>query len=178
MCFDFLQNKYQGNQKIKLYPYVVGEKKLDSIKFNYSCQNPGTSYLYHSPVKDRTALLTDWDIIDRKQVSINDIVDKSIDTVFIKIDAEGHDFFVLKGSDWILKNQRPFVLFEFSGKQNCEDYGYSPKEWYDFFRNNNYELFTPMGGKDFKWILSHFNTFHPNLIDILAVPVEKTYILQ
>ena len=178
LCYDFLVEKYKDNQRIKIYPEVVGETDSDSVAFNYSAQDSALSYLYHSPAKHEISSVADWKIINQKQVAIDTVIDRSIDTVFIKIDAEGHDFFVLKGCEWTLKNHRPFVLFEFSGKQNCNDYEYLPKEWYNFFRDNNYDLVAPMGGKDLKFILSHFNLYHPDLLDILAVPVEKKHILQ
>jgi FkbM family methyltransferase len=178
LCYNFLMEKYKDNQRIKIYPDVVGETDSDSVAFNYSAQRSAVSYLYHSPVKSEISMITDWKIINQKQVAIDTVIDRSINTMFIKVDAEGHDFFVLKGCDWTLKNHRPFVLFEFSGKQNCEDYGYLPIHWYNFFQANDYDLIAPMGGKDLKFILANFNSYQPNFLDILAVPIEKKHILQ
>lgn len=177
-CYDLLCKKYKDNKRIQIYPDAVGNENLDAVKFNYNFQETGISYLYHSPVEESKNLIANWYTLDCKQVSIDSVVDPNRSVPFIKIDAEGHDYFVLKGCEQTLQTHRPFVLFEFSGKLNSDAYGYSPKEWYSFFQRNNYDLVTPICGRDLKFILSHFNVYHPDLIDILAVPLEKKHLLQ
>lgn len=177
-CYYRLCSKYQYNSRIKIHCDVVSDKSNELLDFNFSNQNSSLSYLYQSPVPDKIALYSDWQTIKRSCVTIDDFVDRNIETAFIKIDAEGHDFLIIKGCEWILKNHRPFLLFEFSGKMNGINYKFLPKAWYEFFRQNNYTLVAPMGPRDLRFILSHYNTNQPDLADILAIPEEKKYITE
>lgn len=176
--FNLLQEKYQHNPRVKIYPHIASDVKNNHEKFHYSIQDGALSYFKHSPAPERSKQISDWQTTERKTIRIDDIVDQNAATPFIKIDAEGHDFFVLQGSQWTLSNHRPYVLFEFSGKLNCNDYGYTPKQWLQFFKERQYELVAPMGKRNQKFVLSHFNVYHPDLHDILAFPIEKKQMLS
>jgi FkbM family methyltransferase len=60
----------------------------------------------------------------------------------IKIDVEGAELGVLRGSTKILNESRPTIMFE-SGPQLEDSLGYTKEEMYDFFSVNNYAILIP-----------------------------------
>lgn len=172
-CYRTLTEKYSNLAGIRLYSHVVSDQDQDVIDFHYNRNIAAQSYVRFSPHPHTIDSNHDWQIIQRSSTTIDTMVCRDITTEFIKIDAEGHDFAVLNGAQWTLQHHRPFVLFEFCGKTNSDHYGYSPMAWYDFFRRHDYELIAPMGPRDQKFILGHFNQYHPDLLDLLAVPSER-----
>ena len=57
----------------------------------------------------------------------------------IKIDVEGAEMQVLRGSAQIIKRDKPFVLFEY-GYVGSHSYGVPPEEMFDFFANNGMKV--------------------------------------
>lgn len=101
------------------------------------------------------------------------VIPESYQIPFIKIDAEGHDFNILKGASAILSKYRPYVLFEFSGMLGSNTFDFSPRDMYDFFKMHNYTVKSMIGGHDEKYIYKHYKINTPELSDLLAVPIEK-----
>jgi FkbM family methyltransferase len=77
------------------------------------------------------------------------VVTKTLDEVvspkdkidFIKIDVEGGEFDVLKGSKRILSNDKPFIIFEF-GLGASDYYDVNPHDLFNFFEEFNYSIYT------------------------------------
>ncbi len=64
---------------------------------------------------------------------------------FIKSDVECGDFHVIQGAKRILRECRPIVIFE-SGRQYAADmYGYTMSDFFKFFNELDYSLFTFTG---------------------------------
>jgi FkbM family methyltransferase len=59
---------------------------------------------------------------------------------FIKVDVEGGELAVLRGSESILKRDRPTVIFECT-KGGLKAHDYSPCDLYDFFKTHSYSIF-------------------------------------
>ena len=74
----------------------------------------------------------------------------------IKIDVEGGELDVLKGSVRTLKKFNPIVIFE-HGKGSAEFYDTTPEEVFDFFNEQNYSLFTLQNFIDNTTLLSKEN---------------------
>lgn len=92
----------------------------------------------------------------RKPVSVNELETSEIrvlikrldeivlsnDIDVIKIDVEGAELGVLRGSMNILNESRPTVMFE-SGPQSESDVGYTKEELYEFFSSIDYVVLIP-----------------------------------
>ena len=79
----------------------------------------------------------------------------------IKIDTEGHEFDVLKGSINLIKNHKPFIIFE-----SFND------EIFNFFNRNNYYILN---------IKNNYNLYNSKLgneNNLLACPAEKVELFQ
>jgi hypothetical protein len=79
----------------------------------------------------------------------------------IKIDVEGGELDVLKGSQGLLSKDRPMLIFEF-GKGASEYYGTMPHHMLELLESLNYSLWT-LGG------------FWTNAQPVSATELEKIY---
>jgi FkbM family methyltransferase len=64
---------------------------------------------------------------------------------FIKLDLEGGEFHALKGALWVLKRQKPFIVFENGRESSASVYGYTKDEWFQLFDAVGYEVFDLFG---------------------------------
>jgi FkbM family methyltransferase len=126
---------------------------------------PGLSGLMH-----RTS--QDGHIVNKIRVKL-EMLDNVVTThrpvKFIKIDAEGADFFILQGARNILAKDRPVVVFE-SGKMKslpAKSYGYSQSDFIRFFDELKYSIYD-IGGFKF----DHKYWERPTLNDFIALPTE------
>ncbi len=69
------------------------------------------------------------EVIEVPMKRLDDVLPKDLDIRFVKIDVEGAELQVLRGAQRILKNQRPYVLFE-HGRGASEFYGTTPEMVY------------------------------------------------
>lgn len=65
---------------------------------------------------------------------------------YIKVDAEGGDLIIMRGAKNIIEKDRPFVTFEL-GDNSILKYEYSAVDYYNFFANMNYDIYTITGIK-------------------------------
>jgi FkbM family methyltransferase len=170
VLFEDLKVKYHHNHNVRIFPYVMNDVIADGITFNYSMDFPATSHVLFSP----NGVQATYTAISRQAQTLNALMSMFRHRCsFIKIDAEGHDFLILQGATDLLSTHRPVILFEFSGMLASKQYRYTPIEWYRFFRDLDYQLMSPIGGHDEKYILKNYARYCPDLIDILAIPKEK-----
>lgn len=126
--YDFLIKQFQT--KAHIYPYALAEKSGEAI-FNYVKNAPA-----YSGLKKRKYNIQNPDIeeINVEIKTLDELIDSEIKIDFIKIDVEGAEFGVLKGARQILKNSKPFIIFE-CGLGASEYYQTIPKELFDFITN-------------------------------------------
>ena len=101
---------------------------------------------------------------------MDDMIPESQRLSFIKTDAEGADFYILKGATRILENDRPVVAFE-CGRINsfpAASYGYEESEFNQFFDSMEYVLYDIAG---LKYDPEFWNK--PTLNDLVAIPLES-----
>ena len=102
---------------------------------------------------------------------LDDSIPTSAKIRFIKIDAEGADFFILQGARRILTQDRPVVGFE-SGRINAypaKSYNYNESAFNEFFQSIDYVLYDIVG---LKYEPEFWNL--PSLNDLIAIPAEQT----
>jgi len=91
---------------------------------------------------------------------------------FIKIDTEACDFEVILGASNIIKQHRPFIVFEFSGTYMEIAHPHDRNDFFKFFKENKYILRSVCFGKNERDISRLRDTFSPELCDIIAIPIE------
>jgi FkbM family methyltransferase len=84
---------------------------------------------------------------NRREISVSmrrldDIIPATANVDVIKIDVEGAELGVLRGSTAVIDRCRPVVLFE-SGPRTNETTNSSTEKLFDWFAVKNYELFVP-----------------------------------
>lgn len=130
-----LKNRW-GN-RVEVHPFALSDISGKS-EFQWVKNAPA-----YSGLKRRKYAVSNPEIetieIETKCLDAFQNPDRSIR--FIKIDVEGAELLVLKGAKETLKNHRPFVLFEF-GLGASEYYESTAEEFYSFFLELNYSLFT------------------------------------
>ena len=63
---------------------------------------------------------------------------------YIKIDAEGGDLLIIRGSEGIIEKSRPFITFEL-GNNSLINYNYTAEDYFDFLSSKNYRLSNILG---------------------------------
>jgi FkbM family methyltransferase len=66
---------------------------------------------------------------------------------FIKLDLEGGEFHALRGGEQVLRQYRPFVVFEHGGVPACRRYGYQGSDLSSFLDGLGYVLFDIVGNE-------------------------------
>lgn len=165
--FADLHQRFRCNPRVKLTDMLASDQSGQVLDFHET--KNGSSYVNFSPVNFGGACT----VVKKRTICVDDLLSEATYRCrFIKVDAEGHDFKILMGSKNTLSNQRPIVLFEFSGMMACKAYGITPSEWYGFFQDLDYKLLCPIGPKKEEFILQNFNKWVPEFVDLLAVPKE------
>lgn len=129
----------------KLKNTIVANNLVDVVEaFNRGCgSEKDTKHLYH--VSSSSGLYTTkpaHNSREYKREEINIVVldefieGMNVDSIdFIKIDTEGYEYEVLKGSKSIIKSYRPFIYLEL-----CKEYKNSSRKSVNFLRELNYHF--------------------------------------
>ncbi|TFH39669.1 MAG: FkbM family methyltransferase, partial [ANME-2 cluster archaeon] len=170
---NLLNSGFQNlSANIKLYPYALSDYEEES-EFTFVVNNPGYSGLKEREFDNNAKL---------KKIKVPV---KKLDNVFsdlnalryIKIDAEGGEFNIMKGGINTIKRFRPVVTFEF-GASSYAAYSVIPEQVFLFWRELNYDVFDILGNK-----LENENIFAQSSIDqnvwvYIAIPVENKTITE
>ena len=74
-------------------------------------------------------------------------------------------------AEQIISYHKPILFFEFCGLIGCKLHNYTMKEWYSFFKKNNYTLYAPYAQSgDEKFIIKHLNVECNEMQDLVAIP--------
>ncbi|MEL7034866.1 MAG: FkbM family methyltransferase [Cyanobacteria bacterium J06592_8] len=121
---------------VKIHACAVGDQEGETSFFINTKQSG-----YSSLIKS-TNSATSW--IKEIQVPINklDELVLSNDVDVIKIDVEGAELGVLRGSQNIIKTNRPIIMFE-SGPGNIDSLGFTKEALWQFLTELNYGIHIP-----------------------------------
>jgi FkbM family methyltransferase len=140
-------------------------------KFVDQAEMTGMGFIGLSPTKD-SLQVSQLTVTSVECVTLDSMIPADQTVSFIKIDAESSDFEVLLGSERILTNNRPFVVFEFSGQIFEKAHGHTREDFFNFFERHQYQLYSVVQGRPQDFIRTHWDSFAPELRDILAIPGE------
>ena len=124
--FDHLKNTYPSEQ-VFLYNIALSDQ-VGRTAFNYVVSNPG-----YSGIKRRK-----YDRPEEKDIQIEVLTDtldhlfhgRVIDLRFMKIDVEGAEYLVMKGGRQLIKQNKPYIVFE-HGLGGADYYGIRPEDVHD-----------------------------------------------
>jgi len=122
---------------IELHECAAGESSDAEISFYVNTKQSGYSSL-GKPSENSALNTVEIKVLIKK---LDDLITAS-DIDVIKIDVEGAELGVLRGSVNILSNCRPVIMFESPPPQN-DGLGYSKDDMWTFLTNNKYEIFVP-----------------------------------
>ncbi|MEX2484454.1 MAG: FkbM family methyltransferase [Brumimicrobium sp.] len=132
--FNALKNKYQNESTI--LPYALGEENgIDS--FQYVVNAPAYSGLKK---RDYDNIEPQIEEIEVQIKTMDDCIPANASIDFIKIDVEGGEFGVLKGSKRILSTDKPLLLFEF-GVGASDFYNTHPEEFFEYLSSFGYKIY-------------------------------------
>ena len=152
-------------KNIRLYQLATSHE-TGSAEFLVVEDEPGLSGL-----RERTS--HDGHEIQKIHVEVDtldNIIPQTSRISFMKTDAEGADFYILKGATRILEDDRPVIAFE-CGRINsfpAASYGYQESEFNQFFDSMEYALYDIAG---LKYDREFWNK--PTLNDLIAIPAES-----
>lgn len=133
--YQSLQHKYKA--KATILPYALSEVE-GSASFQYVKNAPAYSGLKKRDYDNVTPEIEEIKVEKKK---LDDCIPVDLNVRFIKIDVEGGEFSVLKGAERILKDSKPFLLFEF-GLGASEFYETKPIELFNFLSKLDYNIFS------------------------------------
>ena len=125
--FQALQKKYP---QITVLPFALSDQEGE-VSFQHVVSNPG-----YSGLKKRQYPADDF-VINEITVAtqrLDNIIPEDIEIDFIKIDVEGAEMGVLKGSVNTIRSGKPVIIFE-HGLGGADYYGTRPDDVYDFLHD-------------------------------------------
>ncbi len=81
------------------------------------------------------------EILSLRTLTLDQILGTRRDVSFIKIDAEGADFNVIRGAAALMKASHPAIAFEFGHQRAANQFGFTQDMFFGFFKSQNYDLF-------------------------------------
>lgn len=152
-----------------VYPFALSNVTRIS-KFNFVPNLPQESglkarHLYNSMPEPALILTV-------PTYRLDDLICPENSVSFIKIDIEGGELDMLRGSKQLIQRTRPIVSFE-CGSASFLGYHETPGEIFDIFNERQYLIFSILG-KKIKNIQEFVDaSYAQNFWDYLAIPLEK-----
>ncbi|BAZ17118.1 methyltransferase FkbM family protein [Calothrix sp. NIES-4071] len=129
--YQWLKQKYPD---VKVLQVAVSDS-VGEVDFYLQPQRSGFSGLrLHSPVDEQV------EVLKVKCVKLDDIVPPDQPIGFIKIDVEGGELAALRGSESIIQNFQPSIIFECTNS-GLTAYDIKPLDIYEFFDARSYSIF-------------------------------------
>ena len=124
---------------VDVYECAVGEpdKEEETVSFYVNTNQSGYSSLGKPNKKDKSSFVE----ITVPLIKLDKLV-PSKDIDIIKIDVEGAELGVLRGSINTLNTNRPVVMFE-SGPIKYDGLEYTKEDMWDFLKENDYGVYVP-----------------------------------
>lgn len=120
-------------QNINLYNAAISDK-VETKTFNYVKFHAGTSSFVERSNKN-------IDVISVQTETLESVL-KDVKMDVIKLDVEGYELVVILGNKEKILKDKPIIFMEFSPDWIQLDGSYTTKDAFDFFAENNFEIFS------------------------------------
>lgn len=134
--YNYLLDNLKLNNitNVKTYNIGLSDKKEDNVIFNTCISHNGLHTLAESPIRfeDVKKELINIDTID------NLFYNNGINVDFIKMDTEGHEYFILMGARKTIECYKPIIQIEYNSK-NMEQSNVTPDMLDNLIKELNYK---------------------------------------
>lgn len=168
-----MRNRFENNDKVVIIETglsdEIGELKNVTYLNAWVLGNPNEIKLDVSP---GACDIEGYDLFDVSLNTVDNYFKDSIEEIgFMKIDVDGYDYKVLKGSQNIINKYRPIIFIELSYYYDIIK-GSSTKDFFDFVVANKYEFISIDGNiRSIEFVKQEF-PYHSSC-DIFLCPLEK-----
>jgi FkbM family methyltransferase len=175
---EIMKERFTGNPNIEILETAVGDETgiLKNVTWlnAWTIGNPNEINL---PVSPGACDIEGHKLVDIKMDTIDNIFkDSTEDIGFIKIDVDGYDFKVLKGSEKLIQRCRPVIFIELSFYYNFIK-GSSVEAFFLFVESINYKFISLDGIVcTTKYVRDEF-PFHSSC-DVFLCPSEKLHLFS
>lgn len=135
--YDFLKKEFEG--KAQFFNLALSDSSGE-ISFNYVKSNPAYSGIQKRQYPGEEKV----EEISVKTERLDSIISDSLKIDLIKIDVEGAEMQVLRGSEKLLKRDKPVVVFE-HGLGAADHYNTKPEEVHAFLLGQGLQVNTLKG---------------------------------
>ena len=129
-----------SSEHIRIFPYALSSS-AGVAKFHFNQDNPAFSGLRRRLYPSDDDRVT---ILEVEMRTLDSVIPSGVSIDLIKLDVEGAEWDVLRGSSQTIERAHPTIVFEF-GTGSSEYYGTTPDDIYAFLTHHGYRLFTLSG---------------------------------
>jgi len=146
-----------ASARVRIFPYALSSS-AGVAKFHFNQDNPAFSGLRRRLYPSNDDRVT---ILEVEMRTLDSVIPDDISIDLIKLDVEGAEWHVLRGSSQTIERARPTIVFEF-GTGSSEYYGTTPDDIYEFLTHYGYRLFTLSGflSRDRRLSRNEFKTMY------------------
>jgi len=168
----YMETISRGVINMVIFPFALSSTS-GVAEFFYIPNLPGESGLKERAIyNDIPSEIIKINVATRR---LDDLIPFSQSVAFLKIDAEGGELDILRGSTKMINKYRPIVAFE-CGAASFLSYHDTPEAIFDIFSSEEYSVFS-ITGILIKDRISFRNCSHAqNFWDYVAIPNEKAYL--
>uniref|UniRef100_A0A6C0BVM8 Methyltransferase FkbM domain-containing protein n=1 Tax=viral metagenome TaxID=1070528 RepID=A0A6C0BVM8_9ZZZZ len=168
-----LQDKYKNDERIIIYKIGCSDEK--KILKNVTWLNAwmiGDPKTINFPVSPGACDVEGYQLVDIELDTVDNLFTNTDEEIsFMKIDVDGYDYKVLKGSINLINRCRPIIIIELSCYYDVIEKNSVP-EFIKFVKKNNYTFVDLFGKIVFdEYIIKEF-PYHSSC-DIFLCPTEK-----
>jgi FkbM family methyltransferase len=160
-----LTQYFRHNRNIHIIPKALSNNE-QRASFCYVTNNPSYSGLKATNHLENAEV----DEIKVQTITLDHVLSDQKACRLIKLDLEGGEYNALLGAKRTLKSFSPIIILESGWQQSAQQYGYSQREFYTFWKDCGYYLYDLTGiaisGK-------YWNDRKPYWENLIAVKLEE-----
>lgn len=141
------QEKFYCFEPVPRFAKLLRKKYTNVYELAMGDKKTRQTFYFNKTYKSHSGLTPSEGIIQEFDVDVDTLDNQNIpDVSFIKIDVEGHEPYVLEGAFKTIKQNKPYVIFEFS-EIMTNRYGYGVDIIFDVFDRLDYDIYDFYGKK-------------------------------
>jgi FkbM family methyltransferase len=107
-------------ENVQTYPYAASDVS-ETASMTIPAYDVGGENFYEAHIDEKATDDSLGRHVEVQTRRLDDVLRADVETSFIKVDVEGHEFAVLKGAERLLAAQQPAMMIEIMGDLDAED---------------------------------------------------------